>query len=259
MGATSSVKKGRLSKTPPRLKIIQQNKHRRSAKGVQNKKSEKSCILDFDVRMPQPQASQALFHGLAALELPSGLKVQSMAKEEQHKYFESVTSLCENLIQLIDETARTFSTTAEEASAEEQLLSDMVRLKNVPLARRYVDMALWRRVKSYSRERIQIAADLGYGTGKRASKSSGLLLVHSPGDIDPNFLSYRDVYLKTFVKRYEDDLNKIRESESLDAEQATFLMRCLESGADLFGNLKSLENEEEKRETHFESQDTVKE
>ncbi|PXF46307.1 hypothetical protein BWQ96_03963 [Gracilariopsis chorda] len=256
MGATNNVKNNRLSKTPRRLKIKQKDdKHRRSATGVQNakkkdlsiKESVQPRVLDFDVRIPQPDASQALFHGMSALDLPSGSVIQSMPPEAQHGYFESVTGVCEKLIQLIDETVRTFSKTSEEVSAEEQLISDMVRLKNVPMARRYVDMTLWRRVKSYSRERLRTARDLGYGSGNRASRDSGALLVHSQGDIDPDFLSYRDAYLKTVIHRYEDDLNKIRESERLDAEQATFLMRCLESGADLFGNLKSLEKEEEKR------------
>ncbi|CAN8070350.1 unnamed protein product [Agarophyton chilense] len=201
--------------------------------------------LDFDFRTEEPHARDAIFHGAASLKLPSGNNMRSMSQEDQHKCIEGVTESCEKLIQILDESVSVFSKNEDGLGVEEQLMSDMARLRNIPIARRYVEMTLWRRIKLFSRQRLAVAEELGYGSGKK-KKSDGFL-IHSSDDVDPTFVSYRNAYLKTVIERYQEDLDQIRERESLDAEQVHFLLQCLQSGADLFSNLKCIEDKELKK------------
>ncbi|KAI0559159.1 hypothetical protein FGB62_166g055 [Gracilaria domingensis] len=209
--------------------------------------------LAFDFRITEPNARDAVFHGLTSLKLPLRKEVSSLPQEGQHKYIQGVTEVCEKLIQLLDETVLAFSKNEDGLGVEEQLMSDMARLKNIPIARRYVEMTLWRRVKLFSRERLEAAEELGYGNGKK-EKGDGFLL-HPSGGVDPNFVSYRDAYLKTVIERYQDELDKIRVRESLDAERVESLLQCLQSGADLFANLKCFEDKEAKRKPSKSSAD----
>lgn len=203
---------------------------------------------DFNVRIAQPKAHDAFFHGAAALPLLSSIEVKEMKTESQNSYINKVAEQSESLLRLVDEAMRVVSNTKEEVSIEEQLIADMMKLKNLPLARRYVEMTLWRRVKLFSQERVKIVEQLGYGSGERKGEGEGILL-HPAGDLNPNFVSYRDAYLRTIMDRYQNDLEKIRESESLDVENTRFLLRCMESGADLFGNLKCIEDKQSKADT----------
>eukprot|EP00178_Gracilaria_changii_P015781 TRINITY_DN443_c0_g1_i1.p1 TRINITY_DN443_c0_g1~~TRINITY_DN443_c0_g1_i1.p1 ORF type:complete len:264 (+),score=56.99 TRINITY_DN443_c0_g1_i1:187-978(+) len=206
----------------------------------------KTESVAFDFRKAQPDASDVVLHGAASLKLAVGKQVRNMSQSDQNMYIQSVTEDCEKLIRILNETVQAFSKNEDALDVEEQLMSDMSRLKNIPIARRYVEMTLWRRVKLFSRERLQIAEELGYGIGKR-KKGEGFLL-HRGGAVDPNFVSYRDSYMKTVIERYQDDLEKIRERESLDAERVQFLLQCLQSGADLFANLRCVEDMEMKKQ-----------
>lgn len=182
------------------------------------------------------------FHGATCLRLPSGDFVRAQSIPEQHNYLKKVSAQSEKLISLIHDSLTAMKKTEDDVDIEEQLASDMIRMKRVPLAKRYVEMTLWRRVRLFNEEGLSAAQSVGYGGGHIEDDVSSKMLLHSARNSDARFVSYRDAYLKGVVERFQDDLEKIREREALDAGQVSSLLRSLEAGADLFSTLKCVDD-----------------
>lgn len=194
---------------------------------------------------PESVGQDSYFHGMSSLSLPPLADLEGMDAEAQHKYLKRVAKQCEKVITLIDDSLTKFERKEGALSIEEQITTDMARLKKLPLAKQYREMTLWRRVRQFNEGRLADAKRVGYGAGVVEVGNDNGLLLHQKGDKDEKFVSYRDVYLKNVVDRYQNDLNKIREKEGLDEEQTTFLISCLEASADIYANLQCIEEKED--------------
>lgn len=196
----------------------------------------------------------AFLHGYAAVPLLLPEQVKALDEESQGKVIRATAGLCERLMYLIHDTITTAnrwtkSDTKDDGTAmEESVVNDMMRLKKVPLAKQYVEMTLWRRIAQLNRDLLLAASRLGFGKGFADNSARGHgkqgLLLHCENDPDAEFVSYREAHMKTIVEQYSESLEKMREAESMDADRVQFLLRCLDSGASLFGNLKCLEKKE---------------
>lgn len=201
------------------------------------------------VEAPEPKAEDAYLHGPLSLLLAPSSVVKSMALNEQHDYLRKVTSQCEKLIDSIHNCLQVFEKKNDGMNVEQQLTADMVRLKKIPLAKQYAEMTLWRRTKLFSRARLETARKLAYGKGESKLGEDNGLLLHQTGDPDPKFVSYRQAYLNGVIDRYKDSFENMRKNESLDARQTEYLAHCLGMTADLFSNIKCIEDKkrQEKR------------
>lgn len=194
------------------------------------------------VKQPSlPTSSDAVLHGVLSKTLPTRETIQKFSNSQQHSFLHRVATQTELIMQLIHDCKSIYRPAEDAVSMEEQLTSDMVRLRRLPLAKQYVEMTMWRDVRIFSRDRLAAAEALAYGRGK-GKQAEGQLLMHRSGDSDLKFVSYRDAHMKGIVSRFRSDLEKIRQMEALDKNQASFLLSCLESGADLYGNLKCLDD-----------------
>lgn len=192
--------------------------------------------------LPPPSERSAFLHGQSAVQLPTAATVRAMPVEHRHAYITQVTTQCERVLGTIHDA---LSTNEKRASADvlpsldEQLLADMVRLKHLPLARRYVEITLWKRVAQFNSDSLAQVQACAYGAGNaQAEKNRDGFLLHQSDSKDVQFNSFRDVYLKNLLENHEDDLEKIRLEEGMDIEQVSFLRKCLQSSADLFANVK---------------------
>lgn len=196
---------------------------------------------------------KAFLHGYAALSLPNSEQVKMLNATDQQITISTRAALCERIMDLLHDTIVagnqwTKSESKDDATAmEEALTNDLIRLKMVPLAKQYVEMTLWKRVERLTREQLRAASKLGFGKGSavKGTMSSQGSLLHRDDDPDAEFVSYREAYMKTVVDRYRDDLEKMRLAEDMDVERVQFLLRCLDSGASLFANLKCMELREQ--------------
>lgn len=193
----------------------------------------------------------AFLHGHAAVPLFRPQALRSLDSKTQVSMVGASADFCERIMYLIHDTVSTakkwMNPNADDDAVdlEESVVSDMVRLKKVPLAKQYVEMTLWRRVAELNRDHLLAASQLGFGKGfskgdLQPPTSQGLLL-HREDDPDAKFVSYRQAYMKNVVEQYSESLEKMREEESMDAYRVQFLLRCLDAGASLFGNLKCME------------------
>lgn len=198
---------------------------------------------------------KAFLHGYATVSLPSGEQLKTLDDESRHHAVASSTGFCHRLLNLLHETIVTANrwtqseSKGDTTSVEEALTNDLIRLKKVPLAKQYIEMTLWKRVVHLNRDHLLAASRLGFGKGlavTRTANSQGLLL-HRDDDPDAEFVSYKTAHMKTIVERFSEDLEKMRKAEDMDEERVRFLLRCLESGASLFGNLKCIERKEQEQ------------
>lgn len=188
------------------------------------------------------------FHGLTALELPSSKVVQQMDSHQQHEHITSLGKDCEKIISLLLDCLTSGNNqdgeTENNTTTHEQMIADMARLKRVSLAKQYVEMTLWRRIKQSNRKHLAMLEKLGYGLGMNQQHSSGNIAPTNDGaQNDPELLSYKDKFLKGVLNNHSEELDKVREKESLDADDVAYMVTCLEAGSDLYANLTRLDEQ----------------
>lgn len=197
--------------------------------------------LDPVSDLPPLSERTPYLHGHSSLFLPSKSTVRAMDDTTRHDYLKAIASQCENILSLLHDVLLTNKTKPmqDNVSLEDELMTDMIRLKHLPLARRCIEMTLWKRVVQFNSQSMTTVENLAFGTknSQTATNRPGILL-HESDSTDMKFNSFRDKYLKNVLDTYEDDLEQIRISEGMDEDHVKFLRRCLETSAELFANLK---------------------
>lgn len=197
---------------------------------------------------------KVFLHGYAAIPFPSREHVYALGDAERHKFIKTSASFCGRLVQIMHKlivSANQWMKVERKddfTAIEEALTSDMARLKKLPLARQYVEMTLWRRILQLNQDHLQAASKIGFGKG--LVHSGGLhqgLVLHLRDDPDAEFVSYREAHMSNLVERFHESLEKMRNIEKMDSGQAHFLLRCLDAGSNLFGNLKCLDKKQHER------------
>lgn len=196
-------------------------------------------------QLPPLPDRQPFLHGHSALHLPNAATVRAMDDGPQYEYLKAVTTQCENILQLLHEVLLTTKKdrTETEVSHEDQLAADLIRLKNIPLARRYIEMTLWKRVARFNSDNLATVESLAYGASlpKNSHNHSNVSMFESDST-NFKFLSFRDKYLKNALDTYETDLEKMRLVERMDEDHVRFLRSCLQASADLYANVKCLDD-----------------
>jgi hypothetical protein len=189
---------------------------------------------------PLPAAVSAL--------LPDPEVVQQLPPAVQDAFTSKVADFCERTIRAIDGGVAALAppsravddggAAGKARAVEDAVLADMARLRGVPLAREFVDMTLWRRLRNANNRvvaTVEAACDAA-GPGSAAAIAGGSA---SEGTrMQGRGLSFRQVHMETLTERFADDLSKLHEGEKMTGERVQFLLRCLEEGADLFAGLR---------------------
>lgn len=194
---------------------------------------------------------KVFLHGCAAIPLPSRAHVRALDDVERHKFIKTSASFCERLVYMMHNiivSANQWMKVERKddfIAIEDALTNDMARLKKIPLARQYVEMTLWRRILQLNRDHLQAASKVGFGKGiARSEMPQQGLVLHLRDDPDAEFVSYKEAHMTNLVDRFHESLEKMRNIENMDSGQAQFLLRCLDAGSNLFGNLKCLDKKQ---------------
>jgi hypothetical protein len=196
---------------------------------------DRSCVHD------EHHLAPILFDAI----LPSPLHVSRLREEAQAKFVKRLGMSCEKAIYCIDAGVgalianRHHATgSAKVSSVEDAILADMVRLREVPVAREFVDMTLWRRLRKANESAIAAVADACFGNSGEAAESAKVTSTRSPtsnktAHAPRSFASYKQLHMRNITERYADDLELLRSSEVMDGERVQFLLQCLDAGAEL--------------------------
>ncbi len=167
----------------------------------------------------------------------------------QSSCFDALGMSCERILRLIDDTEsmatlwrenKKDGRDAEEASLalEDTLVADMARLKGVPVARQFTELSLWKRLKKFNEKELTYIESLCDGAERKSNQGghNGNAKAKE-GDSSKRtaeFVSFKAAHMKHLTSAYAQDLEKIREAESLDVAGVETLLRCLDEGAELF-------------------------
>jgi Ribosome-assembly protein 3 len=186
----------------------------------------------------QKVAGASALPSLAATALPSPSEVRALPLAAQTEFINRAAQLCEKAVHTVDDGVAALNAgsgispiAAAGNSVEDAVLADMVRLRGVPMAREFVEMTLWRRLRN-ANTKVLAAVDAisGGDEGPIAAVGDGARTIKASA-------SFKQMYMQDITKRYAKDLEALRASEDLDGERVQFLMQCLQSGADLFAGL----------------------
>lgn len=202
-----------------------------------------------DMLKKASQKRNGYLHGPAAIPLLSVEQVRSLDKNGRHDYIKKSAALSHQLVHLMhnivvkaNEWVK-IERSGDLVDIEEALTRDMARFRTFPVAKQYVSMTLWRRIRQMTRDHLHASSKIGFGKGYAEpgmGEDQGLLL-HREGDPDAEFVSYKEAYMKDFVERHQQSLDTLREREQMDETRVRFLLRCLDAGSSLAANLRCIE------------------
>lgn len=233
-----------------RLKRLEKKKNKPSRRAILfEAPTSAEQAEDPTAHLPPLPERKPFLHGYSALALLSAAAVRAMEDGLQHEYLKGVTTQCQHILLLLNEVLSITKKDKAEMKIplEDQLITDLLRLKNCPLAQRYVEMTLWKRVAGFNNDILAIVEDTGYGADLPKNPSDHSVAVFESNSTNFKFLSFRDKYLKNALDTYEADLEKIRIGESMDEENVKFLRRCLQDSADLYANVKCWDENRDNR------------
>lgn len=244
--------------------------------------------------MSRRQQTNAWFHDMLAITLPSKETVANkMTDNERHEHLQWLTKQSERLMDMIstllgsdndgqntsvvdDDSIERMGITNrhgdddDRAMLQQTVMNDMIKLKHIPMARRYVEMGLWKRCKEVSNQWLQKAiediensdGDIDSGVDSQVQTKRkrqeddvqgnghgrGCLLVHDESSEDVKFRSFRDKYISKLLVHHEGDLESIRVNEAMDEDHVTFLRGCLDATASLYANINCWDELERRQE-----------
>lgn len=180
-----------------------------------------------------------LFPAAACAPLPQPDVVRKADAATQDIFVNKAAALCERIVVSMDSGIATLSPApgpvgderGTSAGIEDTILADMARLRGVPVAREYVDISLWRWMRS-ANGRVLAAIDAACAI--EGSTAAGPTL---DGTVSRP-VSFKEMHLERMTNDFSRDLAKLHEVEEMDGKQVQFLLRCLEEGADLFEHLR---------------------
>lgn len=255
----SLSKKRRSSKIEDEQTSVKKEKRRKknaSAEEAVVTSQEKSAELKANghasVKYVEPTGSAAKSFPLAtAAKLPTPNELKSLSSEQQLGCFEQLGSTCERILRLMDDVQTTCGLwrerkktvrDADEASAvlEDSIVADMAKLKGVPMARHFAEMTLWKRLKRFTDSEVAYIETLRTGekTTLSAPSNDDESAKENGANTEPvqseEFVSLKTAHLKHLTSEYADDLEKIRDAESLDVVGVQTLLKCLDESAALY-------------------------
>lgn len=246
---------------------------------------------DALISMSGRQGQNGWLHDMLAINLPSKEKVANgMTDSERHEHLQWLTKQSERLLEMIstmlgsDDGEQNISTDDasmkrmwasnrsgdDGAMLQQAVMNDMIKLKHIPMARRYVEMGLWKKCREVTNQWLQKAIDDMENSDDSNidnSRSNGVLesgehtkgkhqhqggdvhgneqanghgrslLVHDETSEDVKFRSFRDKYISKLLVHHEGDLESIRLNEAMDEDHVTFLRGCLDATASLYANI----------------------
>jgi Ribosome-assembly protein 3 len=201
---------------------------------------------------PQPHSAQTAEPCLRAMlgaVFPSPSEVCKLPTEVQEGFVERAAKLCEKAIYCIDAGVAQLSTSGRReigaasgriAAVEDAVLADMVRFREVPVAREFVEMTLWRRLRNANEQAVvsvreacaEISAQCENDATIKRSDTENVRIPRS-------FASFKQAHMRTMTENFAADLERLRSIEAMDGEKVQFLVRCLEAGADLAASLST--------------------
>jgi Ribosome-assembly protein 3 len=204
---------------------------------------------------PQPHSAQTAEPCLRAMlgaVFPSPSEVCKLPTEVQEGFVERAAKLCEKAIYCIDAGVAQLSTSGRResgtasaasgriAAVEDAVLADMVRFREVPVAREFVGMTLWRRLRNANEQAVvsvreACAEIIAHCENDASIKRSDTENVRIPR----SFASFKQAHMRTMTENFAADLERLRSIEAMDGEKVQFLVRCLEAGADLAASLST--------------------
>lgn len=182
--------------------------------------------------------------------VPTRQELKSMASDQQLACFQQLGESCERILRLIDDTQticglwrekKKSARDTEDASAvlEDAIVADMAKLKGVPVARRYVEMMSWKRLKRFTDSELAYIEKLEIGE-KHRTRPNGDVSAANNGVMESQseeFVSAKKAHLKQLTSDYAEDLEKIRGAESLDVVGVQTLLKCLDETAQLYATV----------------------
>lgn len=222
-------------------------KDKKDRKRIKQSKTTKSDLLSRPGELIEEDESGsrkplAVLHGLSAMGLLGKECVRAMDDTDRHAYLSKMSTLCERLLALMHSVlVSTDDRAADELpSLRDHVTADLVRLRHLPLARRCIEMTLWHHVSRFNTESMMRVQSVGYGALNRQNDMTKEGLMNHDENIKGEvFNSFKNRYMNTILDTYQEDLDKIRRNEGLDAEHVQFLRRCLDAGADLYAHIRS--------------------
>lgn len=184
----------------------------------------------------------AILHGLSAMGLLGKNDVRAMDDTERHCYLSKMSELCERLLALMHSVlVSTDDRAADELpSLRDHVTADLVRLRHLPSARKCIEMTLWHHVSRFNTESMARVQSVGFGAlNPQKDTTKEGLMNHDENIKGEVFNSFKNRYMNNILDSYQEDLDKIRRNEGLDAEHVQFLRRCLDAGADLYAHIRS--------------------
>lgn len=250
----------------PRLRRDSGDSSKKKNLDLKHKKSSASTGLVADPPVALP--------GVAATLLLTPSQIRGLNVEAQFSFVSKTADLCERAIRAIDAGVAGLSAGLNEAKTseanftrsavasevhehhvdeneiyasissqitrvEDAVLADMVKLRGQPMAREFVEMTLWRRVRNINAKVLaEIEAECSQFGGKTGFVVNESHLVGDDAPRKSFAPSLKDVYMENLTESFAEDLERLRVEERMDGDRVNFLLRCLEEGADLFASLK---------------------
>jgi hypothetical protein len=233
-----------IRKSSPKRRRTQDRRDSRKSTEMSSKISPKPCPAQtVEPRLP----------AMLSVVFPSPSEVCKLPAEVQGGFVERTAKFCEKAIYCIDAgvaqvstSGRRESDTASAASVriaavEDAVLADMVRFREVPVAREFVEMTLWRRLRNANEQAVASVKEACVEISAPCDDDASIECSDTEKNvrIPRSFASFKQVHMRTMTENYATDLERLRSIEAMDGEKVHFLVRCLEAGADLAASLST--------------------
>lgn len=268
---TKKRKKKEERKKKLKGKGIEKKKKKLSHKAILFSEPNNTEQIDPLSNLPPLHERLPIFHGLSAMSLASGTQVQQeMDDKERHEYFTGLTGQCQSIVTCLHNMLTVVEKSdnlkqgsgSQDVSVEEELTSDLARLKHTPLAKRYVEMTLWKRISKFQDDSMTLVRDLNYGELDHVNPKANIRPGNEGSDgpsireadsTDLKFNSFRDKYLKHVLEHHEEDLERIRVNEAMDEDHVKFLRHWLDTSAALYANVKCWDDDQQDKSTNVDN------
>lgn len=194
----------------------------------------------------RPRSDAPVLPAAVSTTLPSRMAVQGMSPDAQDTFVTGVGKFREKKLRLIDVGTAALSTQRQlddkvgglstVTRLEDTVLADMARLRNAPVAREFVDLTAWRRLRSAS-DKARAGIDAACSNDGRPGDEVELDENSKDSLRHDSALSFKQMHLQTMTGQFADDLANLHEVEQMDGKRVQNLLRCLEEGANLFAGV----------------------
>lgn len=149
----------------------------------------------------------------ACMNLPSRAEVLALDGAGQRACFKQLGDTTHRLVRLMGDVQSACSTSGMVFEHDEDaMVADMAKLRAVPMARQFVEHALWRRVKRFTDGEVD---KINAGTKNKNGAD-------------------KEEFRSSFAQTHAEELDSIREREQLDEGGVHKLLKCVDEAAALY-------------------------